>query len=129
MNANEVGQMQVGLRRDASLRSLRSRRCRDRSAQPRQQAARVTLTNLDLEGTASAYSADVANTDKFYVYYCSRDCAGLTPCREIPESDVPIGGFLRLTERNYVRPGPARAPDAFLLLTPSVIVLSSSGTP
>ena len=82
------------------------------------------LTNLDLEGTASAYSADVENTGKFYLYYFSRDCAGLTPCQEIPESDVPIGRFLKLTERNYVRPGTARAPDASLMLTPSVIVLS-----
>jgi len=87
------------------------------------------LTNLNLDGTASAYSADVANTDKFYLYYFSRDCTGLTPCQEIPESDVPIGGFLKLTERNYVRPGTARAPEASLLLTPSVIVLSRSGTP
>ena len=82
------------------------------------------LTNLDLEGTASAYSADVENTGKFYLYYFSRDCAGLTPCQEIPESDVSIGRFLKLTERNYVRPGTARAPDASLMLTPSVIVLS-----
>ena len=27
------------------------------------------LTNLELEGTASAYANDVANTDKFYLYY------------------------------------------------------------
>jgi hypothetical protein len=86
------------------------------------------LTNLELDGTASAYSADVANTDKFYLYYFSRDCTGLTPCREIPESDVPTGGFLKLTERNYVRPGTARAPDASQLLPPSVIVFSRGGT-
>ncbi len=86
------------------------------------------LTNLDLDGTASAYSTDVANTDKFYLYYFSRDCAGLTPRQEIPESDVPISGFLKLTERNYVRPGTARAPDASLLLTPSIVVLSRSGS-
>jgi hypothetical protein len=87
------------------------------------------LTNLELAGTASAYSADVANTDKFYLYYFSRDCAGLTPCQEIPESDVPTVGFLKLTERNYVRPGTARAPDASFLLPPSVIVFSRGGTP
>ena len=86
------------------------------------------LTNLDLEGTAAAYSADVENTGKFYLYYFSRDCTGLTPCQEIPESDVPIGRFLKLTERNYVRPGTARAPDASLLLTPSVIVLSRTAS-
>jgi hypothetical protein len=86
------------------------------------------LTNLDLGGTASAYSGDVANTDKFYLYYFSRDCSGLTPCREISESDVRIGGGLKLTERNYVRPGTARAPDASLLLTPSIVVLSRSST-
>jgi hypothetical protein len=87
------------------------------------------LTNLDLAGTASAYASDVANTDKFYLYYFSRDCTGLTPCQEIPESDVPIGAFLKLTERNYVRPGTARAPDASQLLTPSVIVFSRGATP
>jgi hypothetical protein len=87
------------------------------------------LTNLNLEGTASAYSTDVANTGKFYLYYFSRDCTGLTPCQEIPESDVPIGAFLKLTERNYVRPGTARAPDASQLLTPSVIVFSRGATP
>jgi hypothetical protein len=87
------------------------------------------LTHLDLEGTASAYSADVENTGMFYLYYFSRDCAGLTPCQEISESDVPIGSFLKLTERNYVRPGTARAPDAEWMLTPSIIVLSRGGAP
>jgi hypothetical protein len=86
------------------------------------------LTNLDLDGTASAYSAGVANTDKFYLYYLSRDCTGLTPCREIVESDIRIGGGLKLTERNYVRPGTARAPEASQLLAPKIIVLSRRDT-
>lgn len=87
------------------------------------------LTNLDLAGTASAYSGDVANTEKFYLYYFSRDCTGLTPCRQISESDVKVGEFLKLTERNYVRPGTARAPDAAWLVNPAIIVLSRDGTP
>jgi hypothetical protein len=87
------------------------------------------LTNLDLAGSASAYAGDVANTDKFYLYYFSRDCTGLTPCQEITESDVSTGQFLKPTERNYVRPGTARAPDAALLLTPAVIVLSRTAPP
>jgi len=87
------------------------------------------LTNLDLAGTASEYSTDVANTDKFYLYYLSRDCSGLKPCREISRADVQIGGGLKLTERNYVRPGTARAPDASLLQSPSIIVLRRPHAP
>lgn len=84
------------------------------------------LTNLDLAGTASEFKESVDNTDKFYVYYLSRDCTGLGYCREIPESVIPFGGYIKLTERNYVRPGTetGRAPDAAQMLTPSVIILS-----
>ena len=87
------------------------------------------LTNLDLGGTAAAYAGDVANTGKFYLYYFSRDCTGLTPCVQVSGSDVPVGGFLKLTERNYVRPGTARAPDASQLVNPAIIVLSRGGSP
>jgi len=84
------------------------------------------LTNRNLAGSASKFSKSANNTDKFYVYYLSRDCAGLgSYCREIPESVVPFGGYIKLTERNYVQPESktGRAPDATQMLTPSVIIL------
>lgn len=82
------------------------------------------LTNLDLAGSASGFP--VSHSDKFYVYYLSRNCAGWgSNCREIPESVVPFGGLILLAERNYVNPqsDTGRAPDAALMLTPSVIIL------
>jgi hypothetical protein len=81
------------------------------------------LTNLQLAGTASEFADSVANADKFYVYYISRHCTGIAHCLEIPQSVVPFGGSAKPTERNYVRPTTARAPDATQLLVPSVIML------
>lgn len=89
----------------------------------------ANLTHLDLEGTASAFSESVGNTDKFYVYYLARNCSGLTNCLTLPESVVPKGETIKLLQRNYVRPGTARGAAAEELLSPSVIVLNAATPP
>jgi hypothetical protein len=89
----------------------------------------ANITNDDLTSTASAFSDRVSDTDKLYVYYMARSCAGLTYCKEIPESLVPIGETIKLIQRNYIRPGTKRGADAADVLSPSVIILNGTTRP
>jgi len=84
-----------------------------------------------LEGSADEYAGQVSNTDKFFVYYFTRDCTGLEDltgdgkyCYSIPEKDIPIctdptgASCIRgvFTERDYMVPGTRRGPDSGFIL-------------
>ena len=83
--------------------------------------------DTDLEGSASGYAATVANTDKFFVHFFTRDCdalRGLTDgaCTTITDRMVPpitdvtapgdphLHGFFTAGLRSYVKPPTARGP-------------------
>lgn len=87
------------------------------------------VNHVELEGSASDFQDEVANTDKFYVYYLARDCTGLKKCTPLPESLVPAGETIKLLQRNYIRPNTARGADAKQLLSPSVIVFDGASRP
>ncbi len=55
----------------------------------------ANLSNKDLDGTANGYAEEINNTDKFYLYYVTRDCSGLKGltdgnCFELPVTLIPI---------------------------------------
>ncbi|MBF0558406.1 MAG: hypothetical protein HQL08_06460 [Nitrospirae bacterium] len=88
----------------------------------------ANISNKDLEGTASGYATKVSNTDKFYLYYFTRDCSGLDGltdghCFELPVTLIPSGRHLGLSVRDYVRPGTERGPDSSFVLPSMVIKL------
>jgi hypothetical protein len=81
-----------------------------------------------LKGTAAAYAGEVNNTDRFFLYYLTRDCSGLeyltdNHCFEIDETMVPPGNMFGLAVRDYMRPGTQRGPDSALVLPPMVLKL------
>lgn len=80
------------------------------------------LTDLQLTGTAAAFSSTVENTDKLYVQYFARDCSNIPQCFVITEKMVPRGGTLKLIQRNYVVPGSNRGPAPSLLVNPRMII-------
>ncbi|MGD0281674.1 MAG: hypothetical protein ABSB95_04855 [Dissulfurispiraceae bacterium] len=88
----------------------------------------ANLSNKDLDGTANGYAEVVNNTDKFYLYYLTRDCSGLEGltdgnCFELPVTLIPSGKHLGLSVRDYVRPGTERGPDSSFVLPSMVIKL------
>jgi hypothetical protein len=89
----------------------------------------ANITADDLTSTASAFSDRVDDTDKLYVYYVARSCAGLAHCQEIPEALVPPGETIKLMQRNYIRPGTRRGADAKDVLSPWVIILNGAIRP
>ncbi|WP_136708993.1 hypothetical protein [Agromyces sp. H66] len=81
----------------------------------------------DLEGSADGYAGTVANTDKFFVHYFTRDCDAIDgladgACTTITEKMVPLmtdvsapgdphlHGFFTAGLRSYVKPGTERGP-------------------
>lgn len=98
------------------------------------------LSDADLKDTASAYSAQVENTDKFFLYYFTRDCSvldGLTDgnCLEISLDDIPACNDptletcdkLSLSLRDYIYPNSRRGPNDFYKLTTLVIPFDIPG--
>ena len=92
-------------------------------------------SDADLADTASAFDA-VNNTDKFFVYYFTRDCSGLETytgghCLEISEDDLPLCedptaatcNKLSISLRDYMPPGSQRGPDDNYILPAMVIPL------
>lgn len=90
---------------------------------------RLAALNVDgtgLEGSAAPYP--VANADKLYVHYFTRDCeavAGLVhgQCTSVPDDElhIPHGVRTSIVERDYLAAGTQRGPDSTLLL-PSIVV-------
>ena len=79
-----------------------------------------------LKGSANSYAASVSNASKFFVYYVTRNCAGLEQltggkCVSVTTDMVPVGVDIKLSLRDYVRPGTARGPDPAKVLTPVVM--------
>ena len=79
-----------------------------------------------LQGSASGFGGAVANTDKFYVQYFARNCAGIAHCLTITEEMVPKGDPIKVIQRNYVVPGSARGADPTQVLNPVTIILDRS---
>lgn len=88
----------------------------------------------DLEDTANGYAPFVNNTDKFFVYYFTRDCSGLDSltggnCVEISNDDLPICldqtdpgcNKLSISIRDYMPFGSQRGPDDNYIL-PSIVI-------
>jgi hypothetical protein len=79
-----------------------------------------------LRGTADEYAQSVANTNKLFVYYVTRKCKGLEKltnghCLSVSKSMVPEGGAMKLTVREYIRPGTERGPDSTQILRPHIL--------
>ncbi|WP_373045396.1 hypothetical protein [Vulgatibacter sp.] len=81
----------------------------------------ANVSDPDLAGTAASFG--VQNSDKFYVYFFSRDCTGIENCRELPTDLVPEGETIKIIQRNYIHPGTVRGADPEQLLEPWSIVL------
>ena len=89
----------------------------------------LNISDKDLAGTASIFSATVANTDKLYLHYFARDCTNLPNCVQITEKMVPRGDGVKIMQRNYVVPGTTRGPDPNLVVNPQVIVFDGASRP
>ncbi len=83
----------------------------------------ANLTDVDLAGSTSAFSASVTNTEKIYLQYFARDCSNLPHCLEVSEQLVPKGDKLKIIQRNYIVPGSSRGPDPTKLVNPRLIIL------
>lgn len=93
----------------------------------------VGVANIDdptLKGSAASF-ADVLENDPnlFYVYYVARDCTGLSNCVEISKQLVPVGGIIKLIQRNYINPGSTSGPNPDMILNPVTIVLDGRNRP
>ena len=94
------------------------------------------LSDADLEDTANEYASIVNNTDKFFLYYFSRDCSGIDNCRvisneDIPACDDPTGKTcdkLSFSMRNYMPPGRLRGPEDKYIMPAWVISLQKQAT-
>lgn len=96
----------------------------------------ANLADEDLLSTASSYAQSVNNTDKFFIYYFTRDCSGLEQftdghCLELSNTDLPLCtnpadpacSKLTLSIRDYLPPGSQRGPDPNFILPARVIPL------
>jgi hypothetical protein len=86
----------------------------------------ASVDDPKLKGSAGSYATTVNNTDKFFVYYLTRNCTGLEKltkkkCLSITHDMVPAGVAIKLSLRDYVRPGTARGADSAQLLKPIVL--------
>jgi len=90
----------------------------------------------DLLNSASNYASMVNNTEKFFVYYFTRNCSGLEQftdgyCLELSNDDLPLCtnpadpacSKLTLSIRDYLPLGSQRGPDPNYILPASVIPL------
>lgn len=91
------------------------------------------INSDQLRGTAQGYAGTVNNTDKFYLYYFTRYCAGLesltagncfsiTPDMIAPCTSQPCD-YLKLVQRSYIAKGTERGPDPQKLLPPKLVKL------
>lgn len=85
------------------------------------------VSDKELEGTAKEYSVEINNTDKFYLYYFTRNCKGLEHltyghCVEL--TMIPPAFRVAIVQRNYVKQGSTRGPDSALVLSPMMIKLT-----
>jgi hypothetical protein len=88
----------------------------------------ANLRDKELDGTADAYAGEVSNTDKFYLYYFTRNCSGLEDltdgnCFSLPVTMIPQGDHFALSIRDYIKPDTQRGPDSSLVLRSEAIKL------
>lgn len=97
------------------------------------------INSNQLKNTAQAYAGSMNNSGKFYVYYFTRNCAGLEAltggnCFSITEEMIPACtspttqpcDYLKIVQRRYIKPGTQRGPQGdptTHLLAPSLIKL------
>jgi hypothetical protein len=94
------------------------------------------LSEFELADTANVYASAVDHTDKFFVYYFTRDCSGLDAltdghCLEISDNDLPLCedpaspscNRLSISIRNYMPPGSQHGPDDNFILPGLVLPL------
>ncbi len=103
------------------------------------------VTDVGLKGSAKSYEDIVANTDKFFVHYFTRDCSKLVnaqlverepDCTEIDTNMVPMQGQTNAVGdpalfglfwagiRDYIAPGTKRGPDTTQLLRPRILTFT-----
>jgi len=96
-----------------------------------------SINDDKLKDTAQAYSAQVDNTDKFFLYYNTRNCEaveGLVDvgnCYSITEDIIPVCedyqdptcAMVGFAIREYIFPGTRRGPDTASILPARVIPL------
>jgi len=89
-----------------------------------------SISDVNLQNTAKDYVGRVNNTDKFYLHYISRDCQKfvsiLPACTSVTEDMVPKGDFLKIAQRNYIRPLTKRGPDSKQTLSPFIITFDGN---
>lgn len=96
----------------------------------------ANLADEDLLNSASYYAESVNNTEKFFVYYFTRECSGLEEftdgyCLELSNDDLPLClnpmdpacSKLTISIRDYLSPGSQRGPDPNYILPARVIPL------
>ena len=89
-----------------------------------------------LRSTATAYAAALHDPAKYFLYYFTRDCAGLETltgghCLSIDTDKIPACAtygspechYLKLILREYIAKGTARGPDSEHILMPKLIRL------
>ena len=75
----------------------------------------ANVSDPELKGTAIGYTDTISSEvlDKFFVWYVSHDCSRVNTanCTEISESDIPRGGTLVVSLRDYIVPDTQRGPN------------------
>jgi hypothetical protein len=87
------------------------------------------ISDPALKGTADDFAKTVQNTKKLFVYYLARDCKGLEKltkghCTSVTKSMVPQGGSMKITIREYIRPGTEHGPESTQLLRPRILTFT-----
>ncbi|WP_240204810.1 hypothetical protein [Streptomyces actuosus] len=103
----------------------------------------ANVLDTDLKGSADGYAKSVGHSDKFFVYYFTRDCGVLRGvpgwpknCTAITtqmlppkgdtsaEGDPALLGTFVAGLRDYVKPGTERGPDPAELLAPRILTFT-----
>jgi hypothetical protein len=92
----------------------------------------VSIDDARLVATANKYADEAGNTEKFYVYYITRDCSKYVltssgACTSITEEMIPRTKQVRLVQRGYIRPGTARGALSTQPLVPILVALAGGG--
>jgi hypothetical protein len=93
----------------------------------------LNIPDTQLAGSAASYARTVANTDKFFVQYFTRDCTAIRAltngqCTSVTKQMVPpprkgnsTSGLFSAAVRSYVFPGSERGPLSSDQLKPMII--------
>jgi hypothetical protein len=89
----------------------------------------ANISDKFLKDTARKYEREVNNTDKFFIYYFTRDCSKIKDltddhCFELNDY-IPLGDKVTLTIRDYLVPNTQRGPDSQHVLPSKVLKLDN----